>query len=195
MVIHTIGTIQPGEVIFVHAPGIIVPLKSSSFIICVRPWNPLHCTRVPSREEYITPSRRYAYVRRRCFNSISSTESALTDLKRCPSTKITPSKCKLTDWIGCASPGPGWKLRWETDDRAGGWYTGRYNLFSTVTSTKYEPAVYTSEFVRDYIGKTHGTRTWITILDPSGAHSARMFSPCSTNDFCVRARWANTTGG
>ena len=43
--------------------------------------------------------------------------------------------------------------------------------------------------------ETHGIRTWITILDPSGAHSARTFSPCSANDFWVRARWATTTGG
>lgn len=45
------------------------------------------------------------------------------------------------------------------------------------------------------LGEKHGTRTWITILDPSGAHSARTFSPCSANDFCVRAKWASTTGG
>lgn len=68
--IHTVGAIKPRKVILVHAPGIIVPLKTRDvFPIWVRPRNPLHRTRVASREEQVIPSRRQTCARNRCLVS------------------------------------------------------------------------------------------------------------------------------
>lgn len=68
-----------------------------------------------------------------------------TYLRRFPSTNITPSKCKLTDCKGRASPGPGRKFLCDPDV-AGVWYVERYGLCSTVTRTRYDLVVYRNTF-------------------------------------------------
>lgn len=110
---------------------------------------------------------------------------------------MTPSKCRDTDGVGNASPGPGRKCLREFGARDEDWYAFSSGLTSTVIRTRYDCVVYTAHDTLQPPNTTpeHTRRTWMTILLPSGAHSAVKFTPCSSTDVTVRERCARTADG
>lgn len=76
---------------------------------------------------------------------------------------MTPSKCRDTDGVGNASPGPGRKCLREFGARDEDWYAFSSGLTSTVIRTRYDCVVYTAHDTLQPPNTT--TRTHATYLD------------------------------